>query len=49
MPLDGSLLKVTRQDEYSWNTVKVLEVTFSNLIIPEKCSFKTVTFRKLNI
>ncbi|VVC36174.1 S-adenosyl-L-methionine-dependent methyltransferase [Cinara cedri] len=44
MPLEGSLLKVTRKDEHLWNTVEVLGVTFTNLIVPERCSFKTVTF-----
>lgn len=49
MPLDGCLLKVTRKDENSWNTVAVIEVEFSSLLVPECISFKTVTFRKLNI
>lgn len=47
MPLDGYLLKITRKDTYTWQTDEVLEVSFSNLVIPEKCSFKAVKFRKL--
>lgn len=47
MPLDGYLLKITRKDPHTWQTDEVLEVSFSNLVIPEKCSFKTVKFRKL--
>lgn len=46
MPLDGYLLKITRKDTHTWQTDEVLEVSFSNLVVPEKCSFKTVKFRK---
>lgn len=51
MPLDGCLLKVTRQNEHSWKTDDIIDVSFSNLVVPEKCSFNTVKFRKyiLNI
>lgn len=46
MPLDGYLLKITRKDEHTWQTVEVLEVSFTELVIPEKCSFDTLEFRK---
>ncbi|XP_050435906.1 uncharacterized protein LOC126842794 [Adelges cooleyi] len=44
MPLEGFLLKITRKDEHSWQSVKVLEVSFTDLVIPEKTSFKTIEF-----
>lgn len=49
MPLEGFLVKITRKDEHTWNTVEVLEVTFADLVVPETCSFNTVTFRKFKI
>lgn len=47
MPLDGILLKITRKDENLWQTIEILEVSFTDLVIPEKCNFNTVKFRKL--
>lgn len=49
MPLDGFLVQVTRRDEHTWKIIEVLEVTFTNLVIPERCSFNTIKFRKLHI
>lgn len=49
MPLDGFLVQVTRRDEHTWKTIEVLEVSFTNLVIPERCSFNTIQFRKLHI
>lgn len=49
MPLDGFLVKVTRKSEHTFQTVEALEVSFTNLIVPEKCSFNTVQFRKYYI
>lgn len=48
MPLDGFLVQVTRRDEHTWKTIEVLEVSFTNLVIPERCSFNTIQFRKLH-
>lgn len=46
MPLEGYLVKLTRKDEHTWQRVEVLEVTFTDLVVPETCSFNTVKFRK---
>jgi len=48
MPLEGFLVKVIRKGEYSWKTIEVLEVSFADLVVPEKCSsMKVAKFRKL--
>lgn len=49
MPLEGSLVKVTRLDDYLYNTDDVLDVAFTNLIVPDGRTHNTVTFRMLNI
>jgi len=49
MPLDGSLLKITRKSVHSWSTEEILEVIFTELVIPDKCIVNTVMFRKLHI
>jgi hypothetical protein len=46
MPLDGTLIKVKRTGEHTWQNYEALEVLFTNLIVPEKCSFNTIQFRK---
>lgn len=48
MPLEGFLVKVIRKGEYSWKTIEVLEVSFADLVVPEKCSMKVAKFRKFN-
>jgi len=48
MPLEGFLVKITRTDEYTWKTLDVLEVSFTDLVVPEKCDkIKVTKFRKL--
>lgn len=48
MPLEGFLVKAIRTGEYSWKTIQVLEVSFADLVVPEKCSSMNVSkFRKL--
>lgn len=49
MPLDGILLKIIRNDEHVWDTIEILDVSFTDLVTPEKCSLNTVKFRKSNI
>lgn len=49
MPFEGSLVKVTRLDTYLYNTDDVLDVAFTNLIVPDEHTCNTVTFRMLNI
>lgn len=49
MPLDGSLLKVKRTGERTWENNELLETSFTSLIVPEKCSFNTVKFGKYYI
>lgn len=46
MPLEGLLLKIIRKSEHCYDTIEVLEVTFTNLIVPDNSSFNTVKFRK---
>ncbi|XP_022164021.1 protein-L-isoaspartate O-methyltransferase domain-containing protein 2-like [Myzus persicae] len=43
MPLEGFLVKVIRKSEYSWKTIEVLEVSFTDLVVPDKCSVMKVT------
>jgi len=41
-------VKVIRKSEYLWKTIEVLEVSFTDLVVPDKCSIMKVTkFRKL--
>jgi len=48
MPLEGFLVKIIRIGEYSWKTIDVLEVSFTDLVVPEKCDIlKVAKFRKL--
>jgi len=50
MPLEGFLVKVIRKGEYLWQTIEVLEVSFADLVVPEKCSsMKVSKFRKFFI
>ncbi|XP_050533473.1 protein-L-isoaspartate O-methyltransferase domain-containing protein 1-like [Daktulosphaira vitifoliae] len=44
MPLEGYLMKITRIEEHSWESSRILEVSFTDLIVPEKCSFHTTEF-----
>jgi len=48
MPLDGYLVKITRITEHLWNTEEIIEVVFTQLVVPDKCSVNVVNFRKLN-
>ncbi|CAH1736527.1 unnamed protein product [Aphis gossypii] len=43
MPLEGFLVKIIRTDEYTWKTLDVLEVSFTDLVVPEKCDKIKVT------
>jgi len=48
MPLEGFLVKVIRKSEYLWKTIEVLEVSFTDLVVPDKCDImKVAKFRKL--
>jgi len=48
MPLEGFLVKIIRTDEYTWKKLDVLEVSFTDLVVPEKCDvIKVLKFRKL--
>lgn len=49
MPLDGNLLKVTRLSDCSYDTDDILDVVFTNLVVPDRCTFNTVKFRMFNI
>lgn len=49
MPLDGNLMKIRRTGEHTWHSFEALEVLFTNLVVPEKCSFNTIKFRKYYI
>uniref|UniRef100_A0A2S2P9Q9 Protein-L-isoaspartate O-methyltransferase domain-containing protein 1 n=1 Tax=Schizaphis graminum TaxID=13262 RepID=A0A2S2P9Q9_SCHGA len=42
MPLEGFLVKIIRTGEYSWKTIDVLEVSFTDLVVPEKCDILKV-------
>uniref|UniRef100_A0A2H8U1W3 Protein-L-isoaspartate O-methyltransferase domain-containing protein 2 n=1 Tax=Melanaphis sacchari TaxID=742174 RepID=A0A2H8U1W3_9HEMI len=42
MPLEGFLVKIIRTGEYSWKTIDVLEVSFTDLVVPEKCNVMNV-------
>lgn len=46
MPLDGYLLKITRTDKQTWQSDKVLDVSFTDLVIP-KLRSDELEFRKL--
>jgi len=46
MPMDGYLLKITRKGEHKWEVDRILEVSFSDLVVPPKNSYKGVNFRK---
>jgi len=48
MPLEGFLVKVTRKSEHVYKTTEILEVSFAELVVPEKCDArKILKFRKL--
>lgn len=49
MPLEGNLVKVTRVDDCSYYKDNILEVVFTNLVVPDRCAVNTVKFRMLNI
>lgn len=48
MPVDGVLLKVIRNDEDSWDVFEVLDVSFADLVVPERYSLNSIKFRKLS-
>lgn len=47
--LNGSLIKVERKSENSWNLFEELQVSFKDLILPERCNLNKVKFRKLYV
>lgn len=41
-------MKVVRKSEFLWKTIEVLEVSFTDLVVPDKCNVMNVAkFRKL--
>lgn len=41
-------MKIIRKSEYSWKTIEILEVSFTDLVVPDKCNImKVAKFRKL--
>lgn len=49
MPLEGSLMKITRKTEHIWESELIYEVVFTDLVVPEKCSVNRVKFRESHI
>lgn len=49
MPLDKTLVRITRIDELTFDTIELIKVSRTELIVPKKLNKQKIKFRKSHI